>query len=306
MKRKFIIVAVLIAFVVLALPLSTSAQGVPTLPAYCYGELKFNGQPAPIGSVVVAKVDGVERGSLETFYEGWHGRPGLESKLLVSGSGLSGKMVRFYVSGQGFSDLFAGEVLYWGSGEGLRVDLSLQVEGTPDPGSYTLNVSVVGQGTTVPAVGSHTYSSGTQVALQATAQSGWVFEKWVVGSATVTSAATTTVMNANKSATAYFTQVGTTPPPSDPSTPPPSQPDPDGSSPTPAPPAGEDGIRPGDISGSGTIDVNDVRLALQYVLEMRTLTEDQKKAADVNNDGKVDVRDVTLIMQYALGLITSF
>jgi len=37
-----------------------------------------------------------------------------------------------------------------------------------------------GQGTTDPAVGTHTYDAGTQVELTAEPAEGWTFKKWVV------------------------------------------------------------------------------------------------------------------------------
>ncbi len=61
---------------------------------------------------------------------------------------------------------------------------------------------------------------------------------------------------------------------------------------------------PGDINYDGRIDVQDVTLALRYVLGVEVLTEAQQLLADVNNDGAVNVQDVTLISQKALELIT--
>jgi len=70
--------------------------------------------------------------------------------------------------------------------------------------------------------------------------------------------------------------------------------------------SGTPGVTYGDVNEDGEINVRDVVLVMQYVLELRTLTDDQLKAADVNGDGVVDVKDATLIMQYALGLIDEF
>ena len=101
------------------------AQSVPALPALCYGELRVNGNPAPLGTLVVAKVDGVNKGELVSEEAGWYGGPGLASKLAVTHEGSTGKMVKFYMSGSysgmQFTDAYAGEVLYWGSGEVKQV-----------------------------------------------------------------------------------------------------------------------------------------------------------------------------------------
>ncbi len=62
----------------------------------------------------------------------------------------------------------------------------------------------------------------------------------------------------------------------------------------------------GDVTEDGEIDVRDVVVVMQFILELRTLTDDQLRVADVNGDGEVDIRDATLIMRYALGLIDEF
>ena len=65
-------------------------------------------------------------------------------------------------------------------------------------------------------------------------------------------------------------------------------------------------IKVGDLTGSGNVDIQDVTLAMQYVLGLKVLTSEQKIAADVNGDGKVDIRDVVHIMQKVLLLIDRF
>jgi len=74
------------------------------------------------------------------------------------------------------------------------------------------------------------------------------------------------------------------------------------------PPANAGAVTPGfgNIDGQESINVNDVVLAMQYVLDLETLDADQRERADVNNDGKVNVSDVVLIMQYVLELIDEF
>lgn len=65
------------------------------------------------------------------------------------------------------------------------------------------------------------------------------------------------------------------------------------------------GNQPGDVTGSGSVNVQDVNATLQHILGVKILTEQQKEAADVNKDGIINVLDVTLIMQFAIGLIDS-
>lgn len=62
----------------------------------------------------------------------------------------------------------------------------------------------------------------------------------------------------------------------------------------------------GDINNDGNIDVQDVVLAMRYVLVLENFSEVQKKAADVNLDGEIDIRDITLIMRRALDIIDNF
>lgn len=74
------------------------------------------------------------------------------------------------------------------------------VDPSPPP-TYTLTVSVVGNGTVTPTVGDHTYPSGTVVDVSSTPAPGWSFAGWAgeVVSGQVT-------MNGNKTITATFTQ----------------------------------------------------------------------------------------------------
>ncbi len=56
----------------------------------------------------------------------------------------------------------------------------------------------------------------------------------------------------------------------------------------------------GDVNLSGTLDVADAILLMQYLAGSADLTPKQLKAADANGDGKVNVGDVTIIMQMCL------
>jgi len=64
--------------------------------------------------------------------------------------------------------------------------------------------------------------------------------------------------------------------------------------------------RIGDINEDGIINVQDVVLAMQHVLMIEELAEEQAAMADANGDGEINVVDVTLLMQFALGLINTF
>jgi hypothetical protein len=68
---------------------------------------------------------------------------------------------------------------------------------------YTLTIAVVGNGTTVPAAGSHVYDAGTLVNLTASADLGWVFSNWT-GDLTSVNAMESLLVDGNKTVTATF------------------------------------------------------------------------------------------------------
>jgi hypothetical protein len=70
---------------------------------------------------------------------------------------------------------------------------------------YTLTMAVVGNGTTDPAVGAHTYDTGTVVNITASPATGSQFDNWS-GDATGTNATISVTMSANKTVTAIFVQ----------------------------------------------------------------------------------------------------
>ncbi|HNR33394.1 MAG TPA: hypothetical protein PKI11_21060, partial [Candidatus Hydrogenedentes bacterium] len=72
---------------------------------------------------------------------------------------------------------------------------------------YTLTINVVGQGTTTPAPGDHTYPGGTFVSLDAFPDPGWAFDQWQ-GAAVGTLPSAAVVMDADKTVTAVFVEGG--------------------------------------------------------------------------------------------------
>jgi hypothetical protein len=122
------------AFVLLAVMLAMAvspayADVAPTLPHAFYGTVEINGSPAPVGTSVSARGDGVATGvdqnPLETTIEGEYGGGDdpMEPKLIVWGSIAEGATVTFYVNG--FS---TGQTAEWHSGEVTEVDLSATIE----------------------------------------------------------------------------------------------------------------------------------------------------------------------------------
>jgi len=63
-------------------------------------------------------------------------------------------------------------------------------------------------------------------------------------------------------------------------------------------------IRPPDVNDDGVVDVRDAVIVMQHILEIKTITcEDKLQIADVNDDGVVDVRDVPIIISFILQLL---
>lgn len=59
----------------------------------------------------------------------------------------------------------------------------------------------------------------------------------------------------------------------------------------------------GDVDGSGSVEINDLRLVLRCVCGKIELTNQQKLAADVDVDGSVGIEDLRLILRYVCGKI---
>ena len=68
----------------------------------------------------------------------------------------------------------------------------------------TMQVSPIGSGTTTPAVGTHTYPSGTVVDISATPASGYQFNHWSSNVVDPNSASTTVTMDADKTTVVNF------------------------------------------------------------------------------------------------------
>lgn len=85
----------------------------PVLPHAFYGTITIDSAAAPVGTVIIATIDGVEKGRITTTVAGQYGGPTLdEGKLVVSGSASDeGKTVIFTVAGQ-----TAGTALWHSSG----------------------------------------------------------------------------------------------------------------------------------------------------------------------------------------------
>jgi len=73
--------------------------------------------------------------------------------------------------------------------------------------THPLIIQVRGHGSTDPATGAYTYNEGTEVTITATPDSGWRFDGWSGEVAYPELAATTVVINTDKTITANFSQI---------------------------------------------------------------------------------------------------
>ena len=58
-------------------------------------------------------------------------------------------------------------------------------------------------------------------------------------------------------------------------------------------------VVPGDVDGSGKVNVSDVTVLINMILG---IVDKNEQAADINGDGKVNVSDVTALINIILGI----
>jgi len=97
-KRKWLLCPlIIVALLLCAIP---AYADTPALPHAFYGTLTIEGSPAPIGTVVTAKVGGVQCGSITTTVAGQYGGSGaFDPKLTVTGDIATGATISFFVGG---------------------------------------------------------------------------------------------------------------------------------------------------------------------------------------------------------------
>ncbi|MCL0105009.1 Ig-like domain-containing protein [Dehalococcoidia bacterium] len=184
---------------------------IPPLPHAFWGDLTINGEPAPVGTTVEARVQGglvgIEGNPLITTQVGKYGGPGaFDPKLIVQGDIEPGAIIEFYVNG------FKADQTYEFTPGGItRLDLSVVIP------RYILTIAI-----DPPASGTVSlspepdpdgrYTARTEVTLTAEPAAGWRFDHWS-GDVTGTEPTVTLTMDAHKSVTAHFARVVVQPPP---------------------------------------------------------------------------------------------
>jgi len=123
----------MVAFIFLAMLLALVATPVyadvaPTMPHAFYGAVDINGGPAPVGTSVEVRGEGVETGvdnnPIVTTAEGaYGGSGGFDPKLIVWGDVAEGSIVTFYVNG-----FATGQTAQWHSGGVTEINLAANIE----------------------------------------------------------------------------------------------------------------------------------------------------------------------------------
>jgi hypothetical protein len=208
MRKAAYIVAALLFFLSGIVPVN--AQEIPDIPHAFYGSVTINGNPAPDGTKISARVskgDIIQTQNPVTTINGEYGT-GNSPYLLVQGYGIRGATITFYVNNE-----VAEGTATFSSGAISRMNLSITLR-------YTLTVTASAGGTASPS-GTNTYDAGEVVDITATPASGYRFASWTGGPvANANSASTTITMNDDYTIRANFAAIETTTPPPPPPPPP--------------------------------------------------------------------------------------
>lgn len=122
---KKVLVALLAAFWMTSMAALPASAAVPELPHAFFGEVRINGAPAPVGTRIEARGNGVLAGivgnPITTTLQGVYGGEAIfDPKLVVQGTIAQGASLSFLVNGNA-----ANETATWLSGQVTRLDLTV-------------------------------------------------------------------------------------------------------------------------------------------------------------------------------------
>ncbi len=130
-KRGWLLYPLIILVLLLgAVPASADVPtDLPGIPHAFYGTVTIGGSDAPVGTVVTAKVGGVQYGSITTTVAGQYGGSGaFDAKLLVSGDIATGATISFYANGNVASETYA-----FSAGAATELNLTVTITDTTAP-----------------------------------------------------------------------------------------------------------------------------------------------------------------------------
>ena len=112
MKRKrawLLYPLIILAVVLCAVPaFADTPTSIPSIPHAFYGTVTIDGSDASVGTVVMAKVGGVQCGSITTTVAGQYGGSGaFDEKLTVTGEIATGATISFFVNGVDTTQTYA-------------------------------------------------------------------------------------------------------------------------------------------------------------------------------------------------------
>ncbi|WP_152024092.1 hypothetical protein [Natronomonas moolapensis] len=98
----------------------------PTVPASFYGEVLINGEPAPSGTTIEARIENDTRGTITVDPEGTYGGPAVGDQKLTVGGDVSdtGKEIAFYIDAEGFETGEANQTSTWEQGTITELNLT--------------------------------------------------------------------------------------------------------------------------------------------------------------------------------------
>ncbi len=257
-----------ILVLLLLLALAGPVSAVPLLPAEFWGTVTIDGSPAPAGTVITARINGSDCGSLTLTTDGIYGGNALfDARLLVNGEdGDDGKTIVFLVDG-----VLAPETTVYAHGTSTRLDLTAAA---PEGAAFSANVTAGPAPLTVRFTGE---SNGDPVL--------WSWSFGDGGTSTGQNPTHTYVLPGNYTVTLSV----------------------DGGLSTTTRPEYIK-VTPvlfGDANEDGRVNQADTLLVLQEVLGIReqpAAGTDRFRKTDVHVNGAVEVGDALFIAQYNIGL----
>jgi PGF-pre-PGF domain-containing protein len=116
-------------FLLFLLPFAFAQPYQPAIPAGFWGGTMVNGEPVPVGSVIIARIGGEERGSVDVLEQGYYGDADTDKKLAVIGTtDDQGETIKFYLKLPGKEQLEADETHAWLSGSLTQMNLTFDGE----------------------------------------------------------------------------------------------------------------------------------------------------------------------------------
>ena len=132
MKLRIRLFSIPFTIITLVLVLASPAIAQLPLPHAFYGDIEINGEPAPVGTIVEVRGEGINVGlggnPIITTEVGKYGTEGVGTKLIAQGDIEGNPVLYFYVNGQS-----TGQTFTWQSGEVTSFALSLTISSTTPP-----------------------------------------------------------------------------------------------------------------------------------------------------------------------------